>query len=48
MMLTGLDQLWVADVTYIRPKTESRPTGGGSGCFLMMGDRLGAKPNLGK
>lgn len=34
MMLTGLDQLWVAGITYIRTETEIRLPEGGVGRLL--------------
>ena len=47
MKLTGINQLWVADITYIRLQTRVRVSGGDPGCFLAQGGGLGAGPNAG-
>jgi putative transposase len=39
MVPTGLDQLWVADITYVRLREEFA---GGARCVQPAGDRLGA------
>ena len=44
MTLTGVDQLWVADITYIRLESEIRLPGRGVGRILAAGDWLGVGP----
>ena len=41
MVLTGVDQLWVADITYIRLRGRVRVPGGDPGRLLAPRDRLG-------
>lgn len=41
MKLTGVNQLWVADITYIRLKTRMGVSGGDPRCVFPPGDRLG-------
>ena len=48
MTLTGLDQLWVADITYIRLQGRVRLLGGDSGCVFAASDWLGAGPHAGR
>ena len=47
MTLTGINQLWVADITYIRLKRGVRVPGGDSRCLFTQGRGLGAGPNAG-
>ena len=47
MHLTGPDQLWVADITYVRAGRVCVP-GGDSGRFLAQGGRLEAGPHAGQ
>src|SRR5271157_1987748 len=47
LVLTGLDQLWVADITYLRLKLEFVYRGGDSGRLLAPRPRLGAGPHAG-
>ena len=47
MELTGIDQLWVADITYIRLEDGVRLPGGGARCIFAPRDRLGAGPDAG-
>ena len=47
MVLTGVDQLWLADITYIRLQDEFVYSGGDSGRLLAPGDRLGAGSHAG-
>jgi putative transposase len=42
MVLTGMDQLWIADITYIRPRDEFVYVGVILDALLTPGDRLGA------
>jgi transposase InsO family protein len=42
MVLTGVDQLWRADITYIRLREEFVLSGGDPGRLLAARDRLGA------
>jgi putative transposase len=46
LTLTGLDQLWVADITYIRLRVGVRLPGGDPGRVFAARDRLGAGPHL--
>jgi hypothetical protein len=46
MVLTGIDQLWVADITYIQRRPNSH-IWCGTGCVLAPCDRLGAGANDG-
>ena len=48
MVLTGIDQLWRADITYIRLEDGVRLSGGGPGCVLAPSHRLGAGPHAGR
>jgi transposase InsO family protein len=45
MVLTDVDQLWRADITYIRLREEFVFSGCRSGCLLAPGNRLGAGPH---
>ena len=45
MKLSGIDQLWVADITYIRSEGRVRLSGGDSRCLLSEGGGLGAGSN---
>jgi len=45
MKLSGMDQLWVADITYIRLKAEFGLSGGRFSILLRQGRRLGAGPH---
>ena len=40
LILTGVNQLWMADITYIRLEEEFVYPGGDSGCVFAAGDRL--------
>lgn len=42
MTLTGIDQLWIADITYIRLEKGVRIPGGGARCSFTPGHRMGA------
>jgi transposase InsO family protein len=44
---TPINQLWVADITYIRLRTEFRLPGCGAGRILAARDRLGAGTHVG-
>src|SRR5580765_7332674 len=46
MKLTGVNQLWIADITYIRAATGVRISGGDPGCLLTQGGRLGTGPQF--
>ena len=48
MVLNGIDQLWVADITYIRLETGVRLSGGGPGRLLTPGDWLGTGSHAGR
>jgi putative transposase len=43
MKLTGMDQLWVADITYIRLKNRIRLLGGDPRCIFPQGGGLVAR-----
>ena len=45
MKLTGMNQLWVADITYIRLQQRVGVSGGDPGCILAQGGRLGTGSN---
>ena len=47
MVLTDINQLWIADITYIRLREEFVYLAVDSGCLLAPGDRLGAGPHAG-
>jgi hypothetical protein len=47
MTLTGVNQLWVADITYIRLRAEICLPGGGDRSVLAQGGRLGLRPYAG-
>jgi putative transposase len=46
MKLTGLNQLWVADITYLRLHPRMRVPGGGPGCVLAESGGLGTGSNI--
>ncbi len=48
MVLTGMDQLWRADITYLRLREEFVFVAVDPGCLLAPGDWLGAGPNHGR
>ena len=48
MVLTGIDQLWVADITYIRLRDGVRVPGGDPGRLFAPRDWLGAGPHAGR
>ena len=48
MALTGINQLWVADITYIRLELEFVYPGGDPGCLFAARDWLGARPDTGR
>ena len=48
MVLTGIDQLWIADITYIRLETEFVYLAVVLDALLAPGDRLGAGPHAWK
>ena len=48
MVLTGVDQLWRADITYIRLQDEFVYPGGDPRRLLAPGDRLGAGSDAGR
>jgi len=48
MTVTGVDQLWVADITYVPPASGIRICGSDSGRLLAPGDRLGAGADHGR
>ena len=48
MVLTDVDQLWIADITYIRLREEFVLSGRDSGRLFAPSDRLGAGPDHGR
>jgi hypothetical protein len=48
LVVTDLNQLWVADITYIRPAGRICLPGGDPGCLFAAGDRMGAGPDAGR
>ena len=46
MKLTAINQLWVADITFIRLPPGVRLPGRGAGCLLAQSGRMGAGPHV--
>jgi len=46
VQLKAINQLWVADITYVRLGARVRLFGGGAGCLFAARDRLVARPQF--
>jgi putative transposase len=48
MQVAGVNQLWVADITYIRFANRMGVLGGDFGCLFPTGHRVGVRPHPGR